>query len=875
MKRAYYLAALAALVLVSLTVLAVQPARGQEQGQEEPTTGVARVSLVHGDVTSMRGDSGDWVAATVNAPLVRGDKIATGENSQVEIQLDYANVLRLAPRTEATIADLTRSRIQIQVAQGVANYSVLKGSEAEAEIDTPNMAVRPLEEGAYRIEVTSPTETQLIVRKGQAEVSNPDGSTRVESGRMIRVQGSDHPEYQIASAPGNDEWDKWNRERDNQINDAQSYSHANRYYTGAQDLDRNGRWVYVPEYGDYAWTPYAGAGWVPYRDGYWGWEPYWGWTWISYEPWGWAPYHYGRWFYWGSSWYWWPGHHGYGYRPMWGPAYVSFLGFGFGGRNWGFGFGYGYNSIGWCPLGPYDSYHPWWGRHNSYRAVNIANITNINNYNSGTRRPLGPRGYTSNLQAALTNDRIRGAITQASTEDFARGRVPRQQARIDANTLRQGQLVQGTIPAVPTRETLRPVNRPANAAAFSGRTGGAQTFFSRQQPPATTRSFAQQSAAIQQMVQRNPLQGGGQTARSAGTSDLSRQSAVTVQGATAQRATPGAGNLPAVNAGRATSSVNGRAAGTNSGWSSFGQATASSSARTAAGQAAAGTERSQQAGPATRSAASPAASPSQQRPGWQRFGTGQARAVPNRPTTTGTPQGTSSAPARAGGERFGGSRQAPASAAPRVTVTPSNASGVESRPAPRSAVAPSGFQSFSRQSQASVESRPAPTSQQTPGWSRFSSTSSSSERPALDIRKPIVTERAAPRSYGGGGTGSGWGNRQQSAPTPPPRNFQGGRAAPTAPPSTYQGGGWGGGRSAAPQGSYGGGGNRGWSGGGGGNRGWSAPSGGGGGRSVQSAPSRSYGGGGGGGGGRGASAPSGGGHGSSGSHSGGGNRGPR
>ena len=192
MKRAYYLAALAALMLVSLTVLAVQPALGQEeqqgQGQEEPTTGVARVSLVHGDVTSMRGDSGDWVAATVNAPLVRGDKITTGDSSQVEIQLDYANVLRLAPRTEATIADLTRSRIQIQVAQGVANFSVLKGSEAEAEIDTPNMAVRPLAEGAYRIVVNSPTETQLIVRQGQAEVSNPDGSTRVESGRMISVK---------------------------------------------------------------------------------------------------------------------------------------------------------------------------------------------------------------------------------------------------------------------------------------------------------------------------------------------------------------------------------------------------------------------------------------------------------------------------------------------------------------------------------------------------------------------------------------------------------------------------------------------------------------------------------------------------------------
>src|SRR3989442_11447036 len=60
---------------------------------EEPTSGVARVSLINGDVSTMRGDSGEWVASTVNAPLVTGDKVSTGARSRAEIELDYANIL--------------------------------------------------------------------------------------------------------------------------------------------------------------------------------------------------------------------------------------------------------------------------------------------------------------------------------------------------------------------------------------------------------------------------------------------------------------------------------------------------------------------------------------------------------------------------------------------------------------------------------------------------------------------------------------------------------------------------------------------------------------------------------------------------------------
>ena len=80
-----------------------------------------------------------------------GDKVATGDGSRAELQLDYANVLRLDQHSQANIATLDNNRIQVQVGQGVAVYSVLNGAQADVEIDTPNVAVHPTKRGAIAL----------------------------------------------------------------------------------------------------------------------------------------------------------------------------------------------------------------------------------------------------------------------------------------------------------------------------------------------------------------------------------------------------------------------------------------------------------------------------------------------------------------------------------------------------------------------------------------------------------------------------------------------------------------------------------------------------------------------------------------------------
>src|SRR6266851_6542781 len=144
--------------VLTLTLFALATANGQENAQGvELSSGVARISLIHGDVSTQRGDSGDWTAGALNQPIMTSDKVSTGVRSRAEVQLDQANILRLGDNTLATVSSLSRTQIQVQIARGLVDYTVFKGPEADVEIDTANVAIHPSQqkEGVYRIEVNS------------------------------------------------------------------------------------------------------------------------------------------------------------------------------------------------------------------------------------------------------------------------------------------------------------------------------------------------------------------------------------------------------------------------------------------------------------------------------------------------------------------------------------------------------------------------------------------------------------------------------------------------------------------------------------------------------------------------------------------------
>src|ERR1039458_876507 len=122
---------LIALAILSVGLLITLSGRAQDGPPEQPDgppqeqpqapSAVGRLSVIHGQVSTMHGDGTTWTAATVNTPVVLGDKISTGDRSRAEMQLDPANVMRFDQHTEAQVADLQQNKINIQLASGLVD----------------------------------------------------------------------------------------------------------------------------------------------------------------------------------------------------------------------------------------------------------------------------------------------------------------------------------------------------------------------------------------------------------------------------------------------------------------------------------------------------------------------------------------------------------------------------------------------------------------------------------------------------------------------------------------------------------------------------------------------------------------------------------
>ena len=323
-----------------------------------PALGVARISLVNGDIAVRRGDSGDSVAATVNMAVVEGDAVQSTGASRAEIQLDQGNIVRIGGDTEIELLELASKQFRASLAGGVAVYSELADSEADVDIETPLAAVRPMQPGRYRVTVSADL-TRIEIRKGEAEIAFQASTTRLRNGQSMTVRSDEDGEvaFEIGKARSADSLDRWAADRDKALQRANSRRYISRDIYGAEDLDRHGSWRWVTSLG-FCWFPRVTRAWVPYRFGRWIWLDYYGWTWHGHEPWGWAPYHWGRWQYHAAyGWGWFPG--APQLRHVWRPALVTFVGFNPVGR---LRPGSGFAGIGWVPLAPGERYAPWYGR---------------------------------------------------------------------------------------------------------------------------------------------------------------------------------------------------------------------------------------------------------------------------------------------------------------------------------------------------------------------------------------------------------------------------------------------------------------------------------------------------------------------------------
>jgi hypothetical protein len=358
------------------------------------------------------------------------DRISTGQNSRAEVQFDSANVLRIGGNAEIHLALLENGRYHVEIARGTVTYRIVRQSQADIELNTPSVSARPAHEGIFRISVTETGESEITARAGDVEVFTPQGTQWIYAGQTMMARGSaSDPEFQMVNASPEDDWDRWNESRDRALQNNNSAQYVPQGVSGTEDLDAAGTWIYVAPYG-YVWRPAGVAvGWAPYRYGRWVWINWYGWTWVSADPWGWAPYHYGRWFFdarWGWAWY--PG--GLGVRAYWSPALVGFFGYGGVGVGVGAGVGFGFGNIGWVPLAPFETFHPWWGAAYAGGLNRGVSITNVN------------------VTALYRNARVSNGISGMAAGDFTAGRFANVQ-RVSSAQVQSAGAINGRLPLNP------------------------------------------------------------------------------------------------------------------------------------------------------------------------------------------------------------------------------------------------------------------------------------------------------------------------------------------------------------------------------------------------------------------------------------------
>ncbi len=392
--------------------------------------GPARIRLIEGDISFQTPDVADWLPASVNTPLDEGDAVWCPEGSRVEIQLPDGSLVRLDGDSLMDVLAIEEGFVHLHLARGRMFLRTAASSKDQGlQIDADDTTVLPTGRTRLRLDMLANSEEDVSIFKGSAYVEGNGNRTKVRSGELLSLEDG-HSELLPLNPP--DAWERWNSDRDRDLaKNVRTESHLpDELAAYSYELDANGSWVNVPEYG-MVWRPTVvySDDWAPYRSGRWIWkgDDY---VWVSYDSWGWAPYHYGRWVViTGRGWCWVPPSRGDIY---WGPGYVGWYRTG--------------ENIGWTPLAPGETYY---GRRNYGR--NSVTITNENVRITNIR---------------YRNERAPGGVTITSHNDFLKGRtVP--QHLVGATTPPTISAVAGSPHIKPLPETRMPIikNTPIRNAA--------------------------------------------------------------------------------------------------------------------------------------------------------------------------------------------------------------------------------------------------------------------------------------------------------------------------------------------------------------------------------------------------------------------------
>jgi hypothetical protein len=412
-----------------LAVIVLACAVGSVHAQQEadPPGRVAHLSYRQGSVVFAPQGDDEWLDLPQNRPLTSGDRLWSDRGARAELQLGAAT-LHVDGQSHLGVGLLEDNTAQFILQQGSVHARVRELQQGENfEIDTPNLALRATQPGAYRIDVDSTGgQTRVTVQSGLVTVFGEGGQpVQLGAGQQVTFAGRYLAQVQAPQFL-QDDFGLWAAERDRLEDQSIAARHVPRGVVGYPELDQHGSWAQDPTLGAVWYPSVTVADWAPYRYGQWAWIEPWGWTWIDDAPWGFAPFHYGRWTSIANRWAWVPGR--MAARPLYSPALVVFLGGG--GSRFSVSSG---PAVGWYPLAPGEA---WWPTYRtSPRYVNWANHDiNLHAY---------PRHFSNHLWRQRPY-----AVTAVREDDFRRGRPVNQNwQRVQPQMMAQAQI--GVVPMRP------------------------------------------------------------------------------------------------------------------------------------------------------------------------------------------------------------------------------------------------------------------------------------------------------------------------------------------------------------------------------------------------------------------------------------------
>src|SRR5215469_14766280 len=257
--------------IAAIFVSVPRPVSAQEQDADPPGR-VAHLNYTDGSVSYQVSGDSDWVQADPNRPLTTNDNLWADQNSRGEVHIG-STAIRLWSETGISFLNLDDRTAQIQLAQGTIEVHLRNMDPGDAwEIDTPNLAFTLTHTGEYRIS-TDPNSnaTTITVREGEGSVTGGGETWDLQAGQQYSFNGTDQLNYDAQPAPEFDDFETWCQSRDQMENNSPSARYVSRDVDGYYDLDQNGVWQEVPDYGE-VWVPNnVQPGWAPYQYGHWVW----------------------------------------------------------------------------------------------------------------------------------------------------------------------------------------------------------------------------------------------------------------------------------------------------------------------------------------------------------------------------------------------------------------------------------------------------------------------------------------------------------------------------------------------------------------------------------------------------------------------------